>query len=113
MSGMSPIGGSPESGCQLISACSVGTCDPTARCQTELNGEPRSDTQAFLSHYLQLGGGPKSRVQSKMRPEPEELAPFDFVGTKTRTPARKRSLSLHDESRITKLSQRISPVTEF
>uniref|UniRef100_I3IVA2 Stabilin 1 n=1 Tax=Oreochromis niloticus TaxID=8128 RepID=I3IVA2_ORENI len=41
MSGMSPIGGSPESGCQLISACSVGTCDPTARCQTELNGEPR------------------------------------------------------------------------
>lgn len=41
MSGMSPIGGSPESGCQLISACSVGTCDHTARCQTELNGEPR------------------------------------------------------------------------
>uniref|UniRef100_A0A3B4H8E6 Stabilin 1 n=1 Tax=Pundamilia nyererei TaxID=303518 RepID=A0A3B4H8E6_9CICH len=41
MSGMSPIGGSPESGCQLVSACSVDTCDPTARCQTELNGEPR------------------------------------------------------------------------
>lgn len=59
MSGMSPIGGSPESGCQLVSACSVDTCDPTARCQTELNGEPRSDTQTFLYHYLQLGGGPK------------------------------------------------------
>lgn len=45
MFGMSPIGGNPESGCQLTSACSADTCDPTAVCQTELDGQPRSDTQ--------------------------------------------------------------------
>ncbi|XP_015240519.1 PREDICTED: stabilin-1 [Cyprinodon variegatus] len=41
MSGMSPVGGSPENGCQLVSACSVDTCDTTAVCQTELDGKPR------------------------------------------------------------------------
>ncbi|XP_041836140.1 stabilin-1 [Melanotaenia boesemani] len=40
MSGMSPIGGSPEFGCQLDSACSPDTCHPTATCQTELDGQP-------------------------------------------------------------------------
>lgn len=46
MFGMSPIGGNPELGCQLVSACSADTCDPTAVCMTELDGQPRSDTQA-------------------------------------------------------------------
>ncbi|XP_072237543.1 stabilin-1 [Leuresthes tenuis] len=41
MSGMSPVGGGPESGCQLLSACSPDTCDATAVCETELNGRPR------------------------------------------------------------------------
>uniref|UniRef100_A0A3B4V8V2 Stabilin 1 n=1 Tax=Seriola dumerili TaxID=41447 RepID=A0A3B4V8V2_SERDU len=46
MSGMSPIGGSPEFGCQLVSACSADTCDPTAVCQTELDGQPRCVCEA-------------------------------------------------------------------
>nr|XP_054588408.1 stabilin-1 isoform X5 [Nothobranchius furzeri] len=41
MSGMLPVGGSIESGCQLQSACSPDTCDPTALCQTHLDGKPR------------------------------------------------------------------------
>ncbi|XP_076599998.1 stabilin-1 [Chaetodon auriga] len=41
MFGMSPIGGNAEFGCQLVSACSADTCDPTAVCQTELDGQPR------------------------------------------------------------------------
>lgn len=45
LSGMSRIG--PEVGCQLVSACSADTCDPTAVCQTELDGRPRSDTMSF------------------------------------------------------------------
>ncbi|XP_036956541.1 stabilin-1 isoform X1 [Acanthopagrus latus] len=39
--GMSPVGGDAAFGCQLVSACSADTCDPTARCQTELDGQPR------------------------------------------------------------------------
>ncbi|XP_071349438.1 stabilin-1 [Trachinotus anak] len=46
MFGMSPIGGSPEFGCQLVSACSADTCDPTAVCQTELDGQPRCVCEA-------------------------------------------------------------------
>uniref|UniRef100_A0A3B5MI08 Stabilin 2 n=1 Tax=Xiphophorus couchianus TaxID=32473 RepID=A0A3B5MI08_9TELE len=41
MLGMSPLGGSAEHGCQLVSACTAVTCDPTATCQTELDGKPR------------------------------------------------------------------------
>ncbi|XP_008407077.1 stabilin-1 isoform X1 [Poecilia reticulata] len=41
MLGMSPVGGSAEHGCQLVSACTDVTCDPTATCQTELDGNPR------------------------------------------------------------------------
>ncbi|KAK2861690.1 hypothetical protein Q5P01_001223 [Channa striata] len=41
MFGMSPIGGSPEFGCQLVSACLADTCDPTAVCETSLDGHPR------------------------------------------------------------------------
>ncbi|XP_019952412.2 stabilin-1 [Paralichthys olivaceus] len=46
MSGMSPVGGSPEFGCELVSACSADTCDPTAVCQTELDGQPRCVCEA-------------------------------------------------------------------
>ncbi|XP_030584921.1 stabilin-1 [Archocentrus centrarchus] len=46
MSGMSPIGGSPKSGCRLVSTCSADTCDPTARCQPELDGQPRCVCEA-------------------------------------------------------------------
>nr|XP_020466831.1 stabilin-1 [Monopterus albus] len=46
MFGMSPIGGRPEFGCQLVSACSADTCDPTAVCQTELDGQPRCVCEA-------------------------------------------------------------------
>ncbi|XP_069006635.1 stabilin-1 isoform X2 [Embiotoca jacksoni] len=46
MYGMSPIGGSPEFGCHLVSACSADTCDPTAVCQTELDGHPRCVCEA-------------------------------------------------------------------
>uniref|UniRef100_A0A3B5QNS4 Stabilin 1 n=1 Tax=Xiphophorus maculatus TaxID=8083 RepID=A0A3B5QNS4_XIPMA len=41
MLGMSPVGGSAEHGCQLVSACTAVTCDPTATCQMELDGKPR------------------------------------------------------------------------
>ncbi|KAA8593678.1 hypothetical protein FQN60_009794 [Etheostoma spectabile] len=41
MFGMSPVGGNAEFGCQLVSACSADTCDPTAECQTKLDGQPR------------------------------------------------------------------------
>ncbi|XP_070693552.1 stabilin-1 [Pempheris klunzingeri] len=41
MFGMSPIGGDAQFGCKLVSACSADTCDPTAVCQTELDGQPR------------------------------------------------------------------------
>ncbi|XP_047195245.1 stabilin-1 [Hippoglossus stenolepis] len=46
MFGMSPVGGSPEFGCELVSACSADTCDPTAVCQTELDGQPRCVCEA-------------------------------------------------------------------
>ncbi|XP_044021475.1 stabilin-1 isoform X3 [Siniperca chuatsi] len=46
MFGMSPVGGNPEFGCQLVSACSADTCDPTAICQTELDGQPRCVCEA-------------------------------------------------------------------
>ncbi|XP_034387920.1 stabilin-1 isoform X4 [Cyclopterus lumpus] len=46
MFGMSPVGGSAEFGCQLVSACSADTCDPTAVCQTELDGHPRCACEA-------------------------------------------------------------------
>lgn len=52
MSGMTPIGGSPKSGCRLVSTCSENTCHPTARCQPELDGRPRSDTQAMSDKFL-------------------------------------------------------------
>uniref|UniRef100_A0A3Q3AZ81 Stabilin 1 n=1 Tax=Kryptolebias marmoratus TaxID=37003 RepID=A0A3Q3AZ81_KRYMA len=42
MAGMSPLGGGPEFGCQLLSACTPDSCDPTAVCQTGLDGNPRS-----------------------------------------------------------------------
>ncbi|KAM4741209.1 stabilin-1 [Anableps anableps] len=41
MLGMSPVGGSAESGCQLLSACTPLTCDPTATCRTDLDGKAR------------------------------------------------------------------------
>ncbi|TMS19175.1 Stabilin-1 [Larimichthys crocea] len=41
MSGMTPVAGSAEFGCHLVSACSADTCDPTAVCRTELDGHPR------------------------------------------------------------------------
>ncbi|KAI3369757.1 hypothetical protein L3Q82_024581, partial [Scortum barcoo] len=41
MVGMSPIEGNADLGCQLVSACSRDTCDSTAMCQTELDGQPR------------------------------------------------------------------------
>ncbi|XP_075993005.1 stabilin-1, partial [Genypterus blacodes] len=46
MAGMSPIGGNPELGCNLISTCSLGTCDFTAVCQTGLDGRPRCVCEA-------------------------------------------------------------------
>uniref|UniRef100_A0A3Q1H6B8 Stabilin 1 n=1 Tax=Anabas testudineus TaxID=64144 RepID=A0A3Q1H6B8_ANATE len=52
MFGMSPIGGNPELGCQLVSACSADTCDPTAVCMTELDGQPRC-----LCEPAQIGDG--------------------------------------------------------
>ncbi|XP_035517937.1 stabilin-1 [Morone saxatilis] len=41
MSGMSPIGGKAEFGCELVSACLADSCDATAVCQTGLDGQPR------------------------------------------------------------------------
>lgn len=41
MFGMSPIGGNAGFGCQLVSACSADTCDPTAACQTGVDGQPK------------------------------------------------------------------------
>ncbi|KAM4612808.1 stabilin-1 [Polymixia lowei] len=41
MVGMAPIGPTPDSGCELVSACSLDTCDSTAVCQTGLDGQPR------------------------------------------------------------------------
>lgn len=58
MFGMSPVGGSAEFGCQLVSACSANTCDPSAVCQTELDGQPRSDTKNTPSPELGLGQKP-------------------------------------------------------
>ncbi|KAM9859281.1 stabilin-1 [Aulostomus maculatus] len=52
MRGMSPTGFSPEFGCQLVSACSVDTCSPTAICRTELDGQPRCVCEAS-----QIGDG--------------------------------------------------------
>uniref|UniRef100_A0A8D2ZQD1 Stabilin 1 n=1 Tax=Scophthalmus maximus TaxID=52904 RepID=A0A8D2ZQD1_SCOMX len=46
MFGMSPVGGNPESGCELVSACLADTCEPTAVCQTELDGQPRCVCEA-------------------------------------------------------------------
>ncbi|XP_068598387.1 stabilin-1 [Brachionichthys hirsutus] len=46
MFGMSPISVDPQFGCQLIPACSVDTCDPTALCQTGLDGQPRCTCDA-------------------------------------------------------------------
>ncbi|KAF3690257.1 Stabilin-1 Fasciclin, EGF-like, laminin-type [Channa argus] len=46
MFGMSPTCGSPEFGCQLVSACSEDTCHPTAVCQTSLDGHPRCVCEA-------------------------------------------------------------------
>ncbi|XP_061542786.1 stabilin-1 isoform X4 [Phycodurus eques] len=41
MSGMSPVGGTVESGCQLLSACSADSCHSSAVCQTGLDGKAR------------------------------------------------------------------------
>ncbi|XP_013870779.1 stabilin-1 [Austrofundulus limnaeus] len=46
MAGMSPLSGSPEFGCRLLSACSPDTCDSSAVCHTELNGKPRCVCEA-------------------------------------------------------------------
>ncbi|XP_044205816.1 stabilin-1 [Thunnus albacares] len=46
MFGMSPIGGNPEFGCQLVSACSADSCDTTAVCETGLDGHPRCVCEA-------------------------------------------------------------------
>uniref|UniRef100_H3BX58 EGF-like domain-containing protein n=1 Tax=Tetraodon nigroviridis TaxID=99883 RepID=H3BX58_TETNG len=43
MLGLSPIGGSAESGCQLVSACGEDTCHSTAVCRTGLDGRARCD----------------------------------------------------------------------
>ncbi|CAJ1052034.1 stabilin-1 [Xyrichtys novacula] len=40
MSGMTPIGGNAAFGCQLISTCSVHSCDLSATCQPGLDGKP-------------------------------------------------------------------------
>lgn len=42
MFGMSPVGGSAAFGCELVSACSADTCDATAVCHTEADGQHRS-----------------------------------------------------------------------
>ena len=52
MFGMSPVGGSPEFGCGLVSACSADMCDPTAVCQTELDGQPRSEPQTLVMSFV-------------------------------------------------------------
>ncbi|XP_029007045.1 stabilin-1 [Betta splendens] len=52
MYGMSPIGGNPQAGCELVSACAADTCDPTAACHTELDGRPRC-----LCESDQIGDG--------------------------------------------------------
>ncbi|XP_037641895.1 stabilin-1 [Sebastes umbrosus] len=46
MFGMSPVGGNAQFGCELVSACSANTCDPTAICQTEVDGQPRCVCEA-------------------------------------------------------------------
>ncbi|XP_028302102.1 stabilin-1 [Gouania willdenowi] len=52
MFGMSAIGGAPELGCQLVSACREDTCDPSAACETGLDGQPRCTCKAS-----QIGDG--------------------------------------------------------
>ncbi|XP_037346204.2 stabilin-1 [Pungitius pungitius] len=46
MFGMSPVGGSAAFGCELVSACSEDTCDPTAECLTETDGQHRCVCEA-------------------------------------------------------------------
>uniref|UniRef100_A0A3Q3WJQ0 Uncharacterized protein n=1 Tax=Mola mola TaxID=94237 RepID=A0A3Q3WJQ0_MOLML len=52
MFGMSPMGGSAEFGCQLVSACTAGTCEPSATCQTGLDGQARC-----VCDVVQIGDG--------------------------------------------------------
>ncbi|KAM7006971.1 LOW QUALITY PROTEIN: stabilin-1 [Tautogolabrus adspersus] len=52
MSGMSPIGGSAEFGCQLVPACLEHTCDLSATCETGLDGQPRC-----VCDEVQIGDG--------------------------------------------------------
>ncbi|XP_041639647.1 stabilin-1 isoform X2 [Cheilinus undulatus] len=52
MSGMSPIGGSAQFGCQLVDACIVNPCDLSAVCQTGLDGKPRC-----VCDPVQIGDG--------------------------------------------------------
>ncbi|KAF3856731.1 hypothetical protein F7725_017454 [Dissostichus mawsoni] len=52
MFGMSPVGGNAEFGCQLVSACSADTCDPTAACQTGVDGQPKC-----VCNARQIGDG--------------------------------------------------------
>uniref|UniRef100_A0AAQ4QDY4 EGF-like domain-containing protein n=1 Tax=Gasterosteus aculeatus aculeatus TaxID=481459 RepID=A0AAQ4QDY4_GASAC len=46
MFGMSPVGGSAAFGCELVSACSADTCDATAVCHTEADGQHRCVCEA-------------------------------------------------------------------
>ncbi|XP_029989348.1 stabilin-1 isoform X2 [Sphaeramia orbicularis] len=38
--GMLPVGGGAESGCQLVSSCSADSCHPSATCETGPDGRP-------------------------------------------------------------------------
>uniref|UniRef100_A0A3B4ZPW1 Stabilin 1 n=1 Tax=Stegastes partitus TaxID=144197 RepID=A0A3B4ZPW1_9TELE len=55
MAGMSPVGGSAEFGCQLVSACSADTCHSSATCRTEMDGRPRSEP--CMCEVGQIGDG--------------------------------------------------------
>eukprot|EP00066_Takifugu_rubripes_P022628 XP_011611894.1 PREDICTED: LOW QUALITY PROTEIN: stabilin-1-like [Takifugu rubripes] len=46
MLGLSPIRGSAEFGCQLVSACKKDTCHSTAVCRTGLDGQARCECDA-------------------------------------------------------------------
>lgn len=71
MFGMSPVGGSAEFGCQLVSACSANTCDPSAVCQTGVDGQARC-----VCEPSQIGNG--RRCYSNLM---EQLVELDSRGT--------------------------------
>lgn len=46
MAGMRPVGGSAQFGCELVTSCLKDSCDPSASCQSGLDGRARCECSA-------------------------------------------------------------------